>query len=888
MAKRIDEEKEALKLLESERKKVKDKQPQMPTEGDLNGGFKERLAVIKGQKKIDDKKEEKRDFRDRKNEVYLETPLPSTLSIDMLPIEKINNGIVYLDDGRIVKILEIMPINFLLKNAQEQEEVIFDFEKYLRIAPDNFQVKSLAKRTDISRYIQKIEEEIATETDEKCRSLQEDYRRLLLNIGGTEAVTRRFFIIMEYKRLRGRGFNQKEIESEIEIMTNNCVSYLKSCGNSVLIMDNPTSETARIFFDILNRELNSSTDFGKRVADTYTFYEMNYGEESTDLIPVTEYFAPKDLIFGKNFTKMNNVFYDFLFLKSSGFPNLVPAGWMSMLVNMGEGIDVDLFVKKQPKNKMQERIGRKIRWNISKIRNMNQSTTEYDDVEDAMSSGFYLKSGLQQGGQDFYYINIMITISAKSLSDLSFRRTAVLNYLKSSELYTFSCDFLQKQAFESYLPICKIDKKLFDRSKRNILTEGLASCFPFTSFEMSDEDGVLLGINETNNSLCIADFFNTDVYKNANISIIGTSGAGKTYLLQLLAMRFRRKHIQTFIIAPDKGHEFARATKNIGGEFITISPSSTQCINVMEIRKRDLKAAKALDGNFALNQSELTNKIQSLHIFFKLLIPDLNAEEDQLVDEALIEAYKAKGITHDNASLYKEGSTTEYKEMPLLGDVYNLLKDNPASRRVANIMKVLVDGSAKSFNQQTNVDLSNPYTVIDISNLTGNLLPVGMFLATDAVYSIAKEDRTKRKAIIFDEVWELIGSKSNASAAEYVLEVFKIIRGYGGSAICATQDLEDFFALEGGKYGKGIINNSKTKIILNLENKEAMAVRELLQLSEEEYKKIIRFPKGHGLLSANGNNVPIHFKASDLENDLITTDRRQLERLAAEGVFSEE
>jgi len=160
MAKRIDEEKEALKLLESERKKVKDKQPQMPTEGDLNGGFKERLAVIKGQKKIDDKKEEKRDFRDRKNEVYLETPLPSTLSIDMLPIEKINNGIVYLDDGRIVKILEIMPINFLLKNAQEQEEVIFDFEKYLRIAPDNFQVKSLAKRTDISRYIQKSKKKL--------------------------------------------------------------------------------------------------------------------------------------------------------------------------------------------------------------------------------------------------------------------------------------------------------------------------------------------------------------------------------------------------------------------------------------------------------------------------------------------------------------------------------------------------------------------------------------------------------------------------------------------------------------------------------------------------------------------------------------------------------
>ena len=198
------------------------------------------------------------------------------------------------------------------------------------------------------------------------------------------------------------------------------------------------------------------------------------------------------------------------------------------------------------------------------------------------------------------------------------------------------------------------------------------------------------------------------------------------------------------------------------------------------------------------------------------------------------------------------------------------------SVRLANIMNRLVNGSASTFNQRTNVNLDNLYTVIDISALDGSpLLPVGMYIAIDYVFSKSKENRLERKAIVIDEAWKLISC--NAKAAEYVLTIFKIIRGYGGSAICATQDVNDFFSFEDGKYGKGIINNSKTKIILKLENKEAKAVQELLDLSDEEYNKIVKFERGHALLSTNNNNVPLYFKSSKLENSLITTDRRELE-----------
>lgn len=380
------------------------------------------------------------------------------------------------------------------------------------------------------------------------------------------------------------------------------------------------------------------------------------------------------------------------------------------------------------------------------------------------------------------------------------------------------------------------------------------------------------------NSLVIVDIFNSRVYKNANLAIIGTSGAGKTFTMQLLALRMRRKGTQVFILAPLKGHEFLRACKNVGGEFISISPASKQCINIMEIRRVDQTANAIIDGVINEN-SILARKIQQLHIFFGLLIPDMTHEERQLLDETLIRTYALKGITHDNDSLIDPTDPEKYREMPILEDVYNLLIESQETRRMGNILNRLVHGSAKTFNQQTNVDLSNPYTVLDISELTGDLLTVGMFVALDFVWDKAKEDRTKEKAIFLDEVWQLIGSSSNSMAAEFVLEIFKIIRGYGGSAVCATQDLSDFFSLDGGKYGKGIINNAKTKIILNLEDDEAMRVQDALKLTDAEIANIIRFERGNGLISTNSNHITVEFKASDLEKQLITTDRYELSQI---------
>jgi type IV secretory pathway VirB4 component len=201
---------------------------------------------------------------------------------------------------------------------------------------------------------------------------------------------------------------------------------------------------------------------------------------------------------------------------------------------------------------------------------------------------------------------------------------------------------------------------------------------------------------------------------------------------------------------------------------------------------------------------------------------------------------------------------------------------------IAAIVSRFVTGSAQSFNQQTNVDLSNKYIVLDISELKGKLLPVGMMIALDYVWDNIKADRTKRKAIFIDEIWQLLGAGSSRQAAEFCLEIFKIIRGYGGGAIAATQDLSDFFSLEDGKFGRTIINNSKNKIILNLEPDEAEYVSEMLKLTRTEIRSITRFERGEALISSNRNKVPVMAKASRVEAQIITTDRGELASLLRE------
>ena len=818
---------------------------------------------------------------------------PEKLSFtqDFIPIKNLEHGIIETTDGRYIKILEIEPINFMLRSEEEQYEIICSFASWLKISPVHLQFKSITRKADSDKHIAMLRKEMETEESEQCKKLSEGYIRLIKDVGSREALTRRFFLIFRYEELRrNENSDYGQICSTLLTAEQNARAYFMQCGNNILQPKDPDEATAEILYMFFNRRSCVEEPFHSRVdrivLDTMAAKNKVIGIDPVPHIRMAHFIAPRGIdLTHRNYIIMDGLYYSFLYIKGNGYPNKVRAGWMSSLINAGEGIDVDVFLRRENRSKTIDKVAQRIRLNRTKLKSMQDTSTDYEELAGSIQAGYFIKQGIANYNEDLFYMSVFVTVSARTYEELMWRKQQMTDMLKSMDMYVSDCSFQQEDALRTVMPFLQISLKLEKKSKRNVLTSGAASTYMFTSFEMSDDTGVLLGINRHNNSLCIVDLFDTKKNKNANLNLLGTSGAGKTFTMQLLALRMRMRGIQCYIIAPIKGHEFRRACNRIGGQFIKIAPGSPHCINIMEIRHTISPEMELIDElDYSEMDSLLAQKIQQLMIFFSLLIPDMTNEEEQMLDEALIRTYGKFGITHDNDSVYADRNAVppKMKTMPILGDLHEELQKNEMTKRIAVIVSRFVTGSAQSFNQQTNVDLSNKYIVLDLSELKGKLLPVGMMIALDYVWDKIKSDRTKKKAIMIDEIWQLIGAGSNRMAAEFCLEIFKVIRGFGGAAISATQDLSDFFGLEDGRYGRAIINNSKNKIILNLEPDEAEFVRDTLKLTKTEIRSITRFERGEALICSNNSKVPVIIKASKEEQEMITTDRAELEAILKE------
>ena len=524
--------------------------------------LKERIEYLKelnGRKNEDLLKEKKStsvNIESLEDDVLIERPLPMTMASTLYPIKDIRKGLIITNDNRYVRIMEVLPINFQLKAPLEQEIVTNAFEQFLRVAPERFQIKSVAKKTDISFFTHKMDEDYAREKNPKCREMILDGKQFLYELGASESVSRRYFFIFEVPDRMTKNATLEDIQDRSLSLCVQCETFLGACGNKVADGYDDSETVAKMIFDMMNRTKSSSVDFDDHVNSVCSFYERNYGAKAIDLIPMGELVTPFRIdMRGSDFIKLDDIYYGFLYIKGSTLPMRVYSGWITNLTNMGEGVDFDLFVEQQRRSTQAERIRRNLLWKKHDISGMSDTTQDYDNLSGALASGYYLKEGLS-GGNEFYYTSCMLTVTASSIKGLRKRMDYIKEDLRSKRIEVGKLSYEQDRAFSSYLPLCSLDRKIFARARRNVLTEGLASYYPFTSSEICDENGILIGINEMSGSICHADFFDTSQYKNANIAILGCTGAGKSYLLQTLALRFRKKGIQVFIIAPDKGHEF--------------------------------------------------------------------------------------------------------------------------------------------------------------------------------------------------------------------------------------------------------------------------------------------------------------------------------------------
>ena len=700
-------------------------------------------------------------------------------------------------------------------------------------------------------------------------------RKTALSVG----ITRRFFVVVEFQRtISNDGSKFEMVVADLNAVAANVRSHMEQCGNIFIpALGNPDgNEDAglhQLFYQLLNRRKSETITFKQHmdpIVDRYFEAEKNGVKTS---LQATELIAPDWIDFTHHdYIVIDGKFYTFAYIPSNGFSQRVYAGWVATFVNAGEGIDVDMFFEHMSREAVFNKISTQLRLSRANAMDSHDTDSDYQARMEKISSSEYMLRGLSSG-EEFYYLSMLITIVADTKKELDYKFDALKKRIEGQSMKIRRADFMMEECFDScLLPLAKINKELAKKSHRNLLTSGVASCYPFISFEMQDPGGVMVGTNHVNNSLVTIDMFDTRAHANANAVILGSSGYGKTFTAQLFALRLSEMDTQVFIISPLKGLEdYGGGCKAVNGQFVSMDPSSDNNINIMDIRAPDDEDAKLLD-DYEASGSFLTKKIHTILSFLHLVVRNMTQEEEQLIDGCLYATYAKFGITRDNNSIYdKDGN---YKVMPLLEDLQEEMRNNPELHTVCNILNPLINGSMACFNHHTNVDLDSKYIVFDFNGMKGSLLTMSMFVVLDFVWTKTKEDRTQRKAVFIDECWKLIGTDSNEQAAEDVVEIFRTIRAYGGSAFAMTQDISQFYEYKGGKYGKAIIGNADTKIIMHLIPSEAKALQEAIQLTSVEMEAVSSLPRGQGLVCSASAKLFVDFVADDYEAKEITTDAK--------------
>ena len=628
----------------------------------------------------------------------------------------------------------------------------------------------------------------------------------------------------------------------------------------------------------------------KKQDQKFSLKRLIMGEEKPDLTEleagsttILDILSPTTIdTKSRDYIVVDGIFHAYLYVAGYGYSTTVGSCWLAPLVEAGEGVNLSFTFKRQPKEKILSKIAQTTMVNRSRMRDVGDTRQDFEELDSAISSGLYLKDAINRQGEDFYYMHTLIEVTAEDAETLEQRVTAVEKLCVSIDMIARRCDYKNEQAFLSMLPLLALDPDVERKSRRNALTSGVAAAFPFASYELSDRNGIFLGLNLYNRSPVFLDPFDDYKYTNGNCWIGGSSGAGKTFTLQCLGGRLRQQGKRVIFIVPKKGHEFRPLCELLGGLYLRLSPSSKDCPNIMAIRRKSLDSYAGLRDMAARDDSVLADKISRLIIWYSLQKRDLSDEDKNHLDSSLVECYRRYGITFDNATITDENGG--FVEMPILPDWYEVLSKNPETKHLAVVLARYVTGSASAMGQRNDIDLDNKYIVLDTSGMPDDLLLPGIFWATDVANDLIMDAGGDLSALIADELWSLVGANSNPLAAGFVQEMVKTIRGLGGIAVTSTQGMQDLFGLDGGKYGKGILDSSRIKLVMQMEEQEARLIQGVLNLSEDEVRQITRFRRGEGLLCVGYNHVPVQFHATQKEYDAITTSptdlraRRETER----------
>ena len=580
------------------------------------------------------------------------------------------------------------------------------------------------------------------------------------------------------------------------------------------------------------------------------------------LTSVVDIIAPSSVEVDFRYIRVGDTYYTTLF--AAGYPRYVSPGWLQPIIDYDHTLDIAMFCYPTSSSDVLADLKRKIgEMEATLSSDAEQGKVADPSVEAALEDALGLQEELAKGIERFFQFGFYLTISDEELPKLKETvkelQTALGGLLVTGKIATLQME----EGFKTTVPM-GIDKLYVTR---NMDTSSLASTFPFTSAILTQNKGVMYGVNQQNGSLIIFDRFSLE---NANEVVLGKSGAGKSYTIKLEISRQFMLGAEVIVIDPDG--EYVTLTPALGGEVVDFSSSSEIKINPFD-----------LSDIYEEGENELGLKILSLHGLLKIITGDLDAEHDAILDRALIETYRQKGITTDPA--------TQKREPPLMEDLYKTLlgMESQPSREIAYMLEKFIKGSAAGiFNQQSNFAINNPLTVFSIRNMEEALRPVAMHIILDFVWTKVKKS-LKKRILILDEGWYMMKYPDSAS---FVYSIAKRARKYYLGLTTATQDVEDFLKNE---YGKAVLTNSSIQVLLKQGTAEVDMIAETFYLSEGEKALLLSSDVGEGLFFAGQNHVAMKVFAAPFEHELITSNpiellKRQQDKermLKAEGAEKE-
>ncbi len=549
------------------------------------------------------------------------------------------------------------------------------------------------------------------------------------------------------------------------------------------------------------------------------------------IVSIKDIIAPSYIEVDFNHIKVDEKYFRSMFV--SGYPRYVSPNWLAPLIAFDHPMYISMFVYPTESGKILKDLRRKIAEMEATIETDIKAGKVVDPtVQVSLDDALTLQAELAQGSERFFQFAFYITIPADSEKELD-RFTKEIEATLSSLLLVAKTSTLEmEEGFKSTLPMFQDKLKVW----RNMDTTSLATMFPFSTASLTANEGILYGVNQHDGSLIIFDRFTLE---NANSVILGKSGGGKSFLVKLEAMRLLLMGTEVIIIDPE--NEYEKMCGIFGGEFVSFSLSSQYKINPFELNKENP------------DQDELSNKVLNLHALMRVIMGDLTPAQDALLDKALVMTYKLKGITQD--------PTTYAMEPPLLEDLYKVFLgyETPEAAEMATRLEKFIKGSASGiFNQQSNFDIKNRFTVFGIRDLEENLRPVAMYIVLDYIWNKIRKDK-KRRVLVIDEAWYLVKQKDSA---RYLQSFAKRARKYQLGMTTITQDVEDFLAVE---EGRAILTNSSLQILLKQSTASIEKLSEVFNLTGGEKHFLLSTGVGEGLFFAGQSHVAIRVIASENE-----------------------